>query len=337
MRRPPPWEGAAVTLLLAAMLACLAPDRAVAQQTGLLGGGNLADLLANAGARRGGPLGLMGYNMTPDGSANVLQVNRSSGSEDAAPTLYLSQFGFGFTVSESFPLFLEIYGGYARYDPRALFTDLGERRLPLRWNNATVTAGVGYDIRLTENLYLRPILNSSLGYAASDAGLFASFIERRTDRDVSILTDRHMNVYGVGGSLVLAYYDYRPARDIDLELRYTQIHLQTFGDTFPAARGASIARTAGAWGRLRWPTGWEAFGRPIRWVVDANASLYLGDQREALGFNWAVKVGGGIEFDIGRHEIGALGINLSRVRLIGRFLYGDNNVTGTTFGLGISF
>jgi hypothetical protein len=50
-----------------------------------------------------------------------------------------------------------------------------------------------------------------------------------------------------------------------------------------------------------------------------------------------VKAGGGIEFDMGRYEIGLMGINASRVRLIGRYFVGDQGVTGVSFGLGISF
>jgi hypothetical protein len=211
------------------------------------------------------------------------------------------------------------------------------RRVPLRWNNVAMTLGVGYDIQLAEYLWLRPILNGSLGYATSDASLFGAFVNWRTGRDVSPLTNQHMNVRGLGGSLVLAYYDYRPARDIDVELRYTQIQLESFGDTPQGIGGTSTARTLGLWARYRWPTGLEAFGRPLRWVIDTSASAYLGDQREALGFAWSVKVGGGIEFDIGRQEFGALGLTLSRVRLIGRYFYGDGGITGTSFGIGMSF
>lgn len=50
-----------------------------------------------------------------------------------------------------------------------------------------------------------------------------------------------------------------------------------------------------------------------------------------------MKVGGGIEFDVGRHEFGAAGINLSRIRLIARYFYGDGGITGTSFGIGMSF
>jgi len=326
--------------LVIAAAACL-PSMAVAQPTGerietILD--RIDDLRGQLGSRGAGVLGLMGYNMTPDGSANSIQISRGTAqTELGSSVMTLSQIGAGFTVAESFPLWLEGYLGTARYDPRAVFTNLPPRRVPLRWNNVAATIGVGYDIQLGEYLWLRPIFNLAGGYAASDASLFGSFVNYRTDRDVSALTDRHVNVWGLGGSLMLAYYDYRPARDIDVELRYTQIQLQTLGDTIRAARGRSTAQTASLWTRYRWPTGWEAFGRPVRWVLDGSFSYYLGDQADIMGFTWSAKVGGGIEIDVGRQEVGALGLNLSRVRLVARYFIGDNNITGTSVGLGFSF
>lgn len=325
---------------LAGLLALLAGPAA-----GQTAGGGLDDALGRLDAlrsalgRRGpGVLGLMGYNMSPDGSANALTVTRGDVSPDeGSATLTLSQFGFGFTWSESFPLFTEIYGGYARYDPRAVFTGLGARETPLRWNNLAATLGVGYDIRIGEYLWLRPILNVAGGYAASDAALLGALFERITRRDVPALTDRHAYVAGLGGSLMLAYYDYQPQRDIDVEFRYTQLELQTVGDTARAARGRATAQTLSVWARYRWPTGLEAFGRPVRWVLDANASWYIGDQADIIGFRWAAKAGGGLEIDVGRYEVGAVGIYLSRIRLVARFLYADGGLTGTSVGIGMSF
>lgn len=330
-----------LALVLVLLLVTGVPSGTVAQPSGeridaILG--RIDAIQAQLGQRGAGVLGLMGYNVSPDGSANALQVSRTTASaEEGSPTLTLSQFGFGFTVAESFPLFLEIYMGTARYDPRAVFTNLPPRQSPLRWNNVASTAGVGYDIRLGEYLWLRPIFNMSLGYAASDASLLGSFINYRRDRDIAALTNQHVNAWGIGGSLMLAYYDYRPARDIDVELRYTQIYLQTFGDTIQAARGTSMAKTASLWARYRWPTGWEAFGRPVRWVLDGSFSYYLGDQEQSTGFAWAAKAGGGIEIDVGRYEVGGLGIYLSRIRLVARYFFADHNITGTSVGIGMSF
>jgi hypothetical protein len=290
-------------------------------------------------ARNGGVLGIMGYNMVPDGSANALQIDTGNarGADDANTIFSLAQTGFGFTASEAVPIFLEWYAGYARYDPRVVFAGEPPGRFPLRWNNLTTTIGIGYDIKLTDRLWLRPVFNASLGYAASDISLFGSFLEFRTNAEIPDLEGQHVAVWGRGGSLMLAYYDFRAEGDIDVELRYTLLQLETFGDTVAAARGRSTAQTLGLWGRYRWPTGWEAFGRPVRWVLDGSATGYLGDQQEAMGFTWAVKAGGGIEFDTGRWELGAFGINLNRVRLVARYFQGDNNVTGYSVGIGMTF
>ena len=75
----------------------------------------------------------------------------------------------------------------------------------------------------------------------------------------------------------------------------------------------------------------------MRWVLDGSATYYAGDQEQVMGFTWSVKVGAGIEFDLGRYEIGAMGLSMSRVRFIGRYFIGDRNVTGASFGIGVSF
>jgi hypothetical protein len=297
-----------------------------------------SDALASLRARPGGVLGLMGFNMTPDGSTNAVQVNRSqAGLAGAQPELVLGQTGIGFTISESVPIFLEGYAGYARYDPRTVLTGAAVPTLPLRWNNAAATIGIGYDIGLTNNLFLRPILNFGAGIAASDVALFGSWLDWRFGTEIEGLTERHANVWSYGGSLMLAYYDEQPDRQIDFELRYTQLQIQTFGDTWAPIRGSSTAQTIGVWGRYRWPTGREMFGRELRWVLDGSASYYLGDQRDALQFAWSAKIGGGIEFDLGRQEISAAGLAFQRLRLVGRYFFGDQGVTGLSFSIGMSF
>lgn len=303
-----------------------------AQQTPALSGVRLS-------SKPGGVLGIMGYNMIPDGTANALRIDQGVGTDDNSDSrLVLGQIGAGFTWSDSFPLYLEGYIGYARYDPRFVFSGGEDMRLtPARWNNVTATVGVGYDIRLMEGLYLRPIINGALGYAASDASLFGAWLSHRTDQDIAVFNGGQLNVWGLGGSLTLAYYDRKPARDIDVELRYTEMHLETFGDTTAAARGTAEARALSLWARLRWPTGVEVFGGPLRWVIEGTNSYFFGDQREALGFGWLAKVGGGLEIDVASHEIGAFGLYLSRVRLLGRYVFGEHNVRGFSIGIGMSF
>ena len=301
----------------------------------------LRDRFAGLQSRRGGVIGLMGYNVVPDGSANAISLTRGSSGDKAdngSPGFTLGQFGFGFTVSDDLPLYLEIYAAYARYDPRYLFSGgEAQRGNRLRWNNVTSTIGVGWDFEIAQNLYIRPILNGAIAAAAADSTMFGWLIERRTGANISALTGNQVNAWGLGGSLVLAYYDARPQWELDIELRYTQIHLETFGNTLQAARGSSIARTVTWWGRYYWPTGWEAFGRPVRWLIDTNFSWYVGNQAQAIGFGWATRVGAGIAMDLGRQEWGVAGINIGRLGLIASVLYGDRGVTGHSVGVTMSF
>lgn len=299
----------------------------------------LAQLRETVQPRRGGVLGLMGYGAIPSASASTLQVNRNTaGAEDGDPTLTLSQLGFGFEVDESFPLWLEIYASYTRYDPRAVLLGEATRDISVRWNNFTTTLGIGWDFYLADSLYVTPILNVAGGYAASDVALASSFLAWwRNKSEPSALSDVHANVWGVGGSLMLTYFDYSVERQIDVQARYTQLRLQTFGDSLPASRGTSTSSTFGVWGQYRWPTGLEVFRRPLRWVLTGAASYYFGDQRQTTGFAWSTTVGGGIEFDVGRLQFGAMGLEVSRVQFTLNYLYADRNITGASFGLGISF
>lgn len=330
-----PWLLFAVARPLGAQT--VAPDADLAAREAI--SDRLAQLRASLQPRNGGVLGLMGYGAIPSASASTLQVNRNTaGPEEGDPTLTLSQFGFGFEVDETFPLWLEIYASYTRYDPRAVLQGEGTRDVSVRWNNFTGTVGIGWDFYLADSLYVTPILNLAAGYAASDISLASTLLAWRRNRsEPSALSDVHANVWGLGGSLMLTYFDYSVARQIDLQARYTQLRLQTFGDSLPASRGTSTSATLGLWAQYRWPTGIELFRRPLRWVVTGAASYYFGDQRQATGFAWSTTIGGGIEFDVGRLQFGALGLEVSRVQFTLNYLYADRNITGASFGLGISF
>ena len=78
-----------------------------------------------------GVLGLLGYNVIPDVTASSLSISRG-GQEDTG--LQTTQFGLGFTVDPDFPLYLEGFLGYSRYDPRFVFSE-GEKKsiLPTAW------------------------------------------------------------------------------------------------------------------------------------------------------------------------------------------------------------
>ncbi len=280
-----------------------------------------------------GVLGLLGYNVVPDVTASSLTISRG-GQEDTG--LQTTQFGLGFTVDPDFPLYLEGFLGYSRYDPRFVFSE-GEKKsyLPTRWNNFSGTVGVGWDFPIIEGLVFRPILNAALGHVESDVSLIGRLLELKYNRELAFLDRGRMNAYGLGGSLMLDLNIPRPGYEVDLELRYTDIRLSTFGDTSSLVRGEAEAKTFNVWGRVRWPMDAEMFGRPLRWVVDFSHSRFFGDQ-VALGFDHLTKVGGGIELNVGRYELGIWDFNMQSIRIVARYLFGQN-VSGGSIGLAVSF
>src|SRR5947199_302055 len=67
--------------------------------------------------------------------------------------------------------------------------------------------------------------------------------------------------------------------------------------TIRGAEGSGDAATASLYARLRGPTGLLLLPRPLRYVLEASNSNYVGDQRGVLGFNFLSSVGTGFEID----------------------------------------
>lgn len=189
---------------------------------------------------------------------------------------------------------------------------------------------------MAENLVLRPMVNLALGHIESDVSLLARAIDWKYDVNLRFLRGGQLNSYGYGGSLVLDYALYRERYEIDVELRYTHMLLESFAGSSRAVQGQSEPKTLSLWSRLRTPTGYEMFTRPLRVVYELSHSRFFGEEAKAIGFETMTKIGGGLEVDIGRYEIGGLGLYAQRVRLMGRAAFGPN-VRGFSVGLGISF
>ena len=274
-------------------------------------------------------LTLMTFTLLPDVTTSTLSISSAATGD---PGLTMVQVGGGATISRDHPVYLEGTLGYSRYDPKFVVSDgATQMTLPLRWNNLSVTGGIGWDFALTNELFLRPILNISLGEIASDLKIAEVVIERVQDREINFLKNGAMTAYGYGGSLMLDWERVRPNYEFDLETRYSHIRLQTYGNTDSSMKGSSEAKSANVWTRYRAPTGLTALNRPVRYVLEAAHTQFLGAQQGALGFDHLTSVGLGLELDTSAHEI-----FVSRIRLVARRIYGQN-AAGASLGLAASF
>ncbi len=303
----------------------LSPAPAVGQTNG--GGFSLVN--GSLQKRVDGVLTLMSYTLFPDVTTSTLSItNAASGN----PSFLMTQLGGGFTVSRSFPLYLEGNAAFTRYDPTFVATNGTEQReIPAKWSSVTGTVGIGWDFPLARELVLRPILNFSLGRMTSDFAAAERIIEGQTDKEINFLENGRLNAVGYGASLMLDYEHYRRDYEIDVELRYTNIYLQSLPGTYEAVKGSALAQNVNLWSRWRAPTGLTALHRPVRYVLEFAYSYYIGDQEDVLGFNHLFSLGAGLELDTSAYLY-----LTQRIRLIGRYRFGEN-VTGWSIGLGISF
>ncbi|WP_174525779.1 hypothetical protein U0026_14560 [Kluyvera intermedia] len=278
---------------------------------------------------------LMSFMIVPDITASDLNIG--SGTDDKSE-LAITQFGGGATMGESFPLYLEGALGYSRYDPQFVISDGDQsRRIPTKWNSLTTTGGIGWDFSLHRdrwggNLVLRPIANVMLGTMASDLRIGAWALERHKNADYDFLDGGRLNAYGLGGSLMLDYELLSKSQDIDIELRYTGMSLQTFGNTSSAVAGSATAQNLGLYLRRRAPIfDWTLLKSPVRYVLEGAHTEYLGDQRGKLGFDSLSSVGMGIEMDSSKYPV-----FITRTRLVARYMFG-NSTSGYGVGLAMSF
>ena len=274
-----------------------------------------------------GVLGLMGYSVVPDLTSSTLAIDNAG---TGSPQITMSQLAGGFTVSRTTPLYLEGGIAYSRFDPTFLATNGEETRaIPLKWVTVSLTGGIGWDFPVAEDLVFRPMFNFSYGRVSSDLRLSTIVLEAKTGKEIDFLDQGHHDAYGLGGSLMLDYERVRPDQEIDVELRYTAIRLQSFGG-YGDLKGHADAITSSLYTRYRAPTGMTALDRPVRYVLEYAFTHYMGDQ-PSLGFNNLHSIGAGLELDSSAHDL-----FITRTRLVGRYRFG-NNVSGFGISLAVSF
>lgn len=276
-------------------------------------------------------LALLSYSAILDLTASSLSINNA---QSGNPSVTMTQLGGGATMSKTTPLYLEGAIGYSRYDPVFIASRGQEQRpIPLKWNSGMLQGGVGWDFPLTENgeWVIRPIANIALGAIASDVKLGEWWLENKSKIDFDFADNGQMTAGGLGAALMLDYEHVEASHEIDLEFRYSYMHLESIAGS-KDIQGKADSSTANLYARWRAPVSdWHLLGKPFRYVLEASHSHYFGDQAGVLGFDYLSSVGAGIEVDSSAYPI-----YVTRTRLVGRYMFG-NNVHGFSVGLACSF
>jgi hypothetical protein len=272
-------------------------------------------------------LTLMAFTVVPDLTASVLSFD---GGDAGQARLGMTQIGGGTTLKSKYPIYLEGSLAYMNYDPSFVIPGYSQEQSSANWSSLSATGGVGWDFEVLPNLVFRPILNVAYGHLSSDLQLPRPLLRGTSNPEIDFLDNGTLNAYGLGGSLMLDYTLEKMGKSVDLELRYTHITLKPFNSQ-KVVSGSALAETVSAYGRYRAPIGVTFLDRPVRYVLEAASTVYLGDQRDALGFNYLSSIGAGIELDWS-----ATNDWISKSRIVGRYAFGEN-VQGFAISVALSF
>ena len=270
-------------------------------------------------------LTLMGFSLVPDVTTGALAISDQSAGN---PYFRQTTISGGGRPKREVPLYLEGTLAYGRYDPTFAVAE-PQATVSAKWTSLLATGGVGWDFPVAQDLVLRPIFNFSLGRVESE-GTASAAAAPNGRAALDFLINGRLNAAGLGGSLMLDYERYRPDNEVDFELRYTNIHLQSF-DSSQAVEGHANAQTFSLWSRYRAPTGLTALDRPVRYVLEYAYTSFLADLKGVLGFDDVHSFGAGLELDSSNRDV-----YVTRTRLLVRYKIG-NNVSGWALGLGVSF
>lgn len=279
-----------------------------------------------------GALAALGLAAVPSETASSLVLDTNT-NPDRTYDFVAAQFGGGFRFSENIPIYLEGYLGYNRYDPVLLLSDQGTTsELPLKWTSFAATGGIGYEFDITENFKLRPQFHLMLGRTQTDASVGAQVIAERLGIDINAVKNGGVTAGGIGGSLG-AIYNKRWENDyeVDVTLRHTYLYIEPIAGDKDLS-GSAEAITTALWSRLRIPTGYELFDRPVRVVNEASFAHLPGDQGDIIQEEWLAQIGVGGEIDFEETWVPWI----TTTRLMMRYTRGER-VEGFSIGLAASF
>jgi len=283
-------------------------------------------------AQGDGVLAVLSMTAVPGETTSALVLDTGTDSQERFD-FEQAQLGGGFRVSEGFPLYLEGYLGYNRYDPNVILQENGTpRKLPLKWTSVAATGGIGPEFDLTEYWKFRPLVHLSVGRVQSDMSIAAQVVANRLGIDADFVEGGGITAGGYGASAALVYnHRWESDWEADMVLRYTDLHFEPIGRDDELVASAD-ARATALWSRLRVPTGARLFDRPVRSVYEFSAASFSGDQANVLGTDWLVQVGVGGEIDLETTWVPWV----TTTRLVARITVGEE-LTGFSVGLAASF
>lgn len=273
-------------------------------------------------------LAVLSVAATPNETLSSLSFLSASGN---ARSLRYTQLRGGFKPMDN-GLYVEGLFAYQRYNPVLIFPEIGsDSEVDVTWSSVAATLGVGWEVPLANDWYVRPVAHFSLGHVTTDA-VFSNFSLFPSRSNGAGAVDGNLNAFGVGASLSV-FREMQFGR-WEAEFRLRQSFLEFYPVSEPQAGDAKAnSNQTTLFSRYRYPLeNVKLLGRPSRLVLDGGVVLYHGDSADVLDTHWLATAGVGIEVDT--TKIGLPAVEAGRIMLNGIIA---DSFSGFSIGFGIRF
>ena len=200
------------------------------------------------------------------------------------------------------------------------------------WRADGGTFGGGMELPVTTELTVVPSLHAGLVRLESDAsyrGEVSNTILRPALQ--GIVFDWVVDAGIAGASLWTEYKHSCKNFDLNLAAGLSHNYVETLSSSSGLIDFSSQATTVGAQAETVHPLGKSLAGCPLALVVNAGNTTFLGDARDALGFNYYFDTGLALETDLSGKVW-----SISKLRLGAKVIYGED-VTGWSLIMGYRF
>ena len=287
---------------------------------------------AVAGERLGaGYAQLINLSATPDISAANYRIAPDDGGGGARLDLFrLPVQRPWMALTRDTDLYWRAAGGYLQLRQDLPLDAQGDGTVRGRWQAYSGSLGVLASVRLGEGFALEPALDVGLARLQNRASYDgqAQFLRPLLD---GLLFNWHTDAYLVTPSLGLQWNGLAGGGRLSLHGRLAHTWLTSFGESDPVQSFRESADLYSLRGEYVRSTGLLLGGRPLDWLGYGGVAGFIGANRDALGFNTVLELGGGFELPLAL----AAGPPV-RARLFAGYLRGEN-VTGWTLGFSLPF
>ncbi len=217
-------------------------------------------------------------------------------------------------------------------DQVELVSDAGAPvKLDLTRDVVALRGSYGLSYPVTQHFRLRPYLSlsvSDLSNTIEVDGLLGT--TPVADPSTTVRFKTSAQLFSTTGSLDALYSRWFGGYRLELSGHYHLIYTDAFSEDNPVLETTAWNDILQVKGRYSGPTGWSSFGRKWRWLVYANHTNFLSQDKLSLGYTSLFEFGAGLEWRMNIKPLDWFGWEMVGLKA---GVITSNNVEGYTLGL----